>query len=279
MATTRVFQAGATTGYDHTAVLTLALDTTTKGGSVALVRGETVLAVIQGDDTRTHGERLPGEIDRALAAARVAPGDLELIAVATGPGAFTGLRIGLAAVQGLAIVTATPVVGVSALDALGRAAFEMSSTDGPVSAWMDAARGEVFAACYGRDQRGSPTPVPTDCPLVAKPAIILSTLAAMDVSTTTFIGDGAVRYRVEIARGGGGDVCVLEPPPALAPIIALIGQQLAGRGQAGPPHGLQPLYVRRPDAELERARGRDSAAGSAVSWTPSRPAVPRADSE
>ncbi len=71
-----------------------------------------------GDAARTHGERLPGEIDRALVEAGVAARDLDLLVVASGPGAFTGLRIGLAAIQGLAMVTRVPVVGVSALDAL-----------------------------------------------------------------------------------------------------------------------------------------------------------------
>src|SRR5688572_21007871 len=92
-------------------VLVLALDTTTRAGSVAVTDDDRVLALVEGDGARTHGERLPGELQAALTAAAVDVRRLDLIVAASGPGAFTGLRIGLAAVQGLAMVIATPVVG------------------------------------------------------------------------------------------------------------------------------------------------------------------------
>jgi tRNA threonylcarbamoyladenosine biosynthesis protein TsaB len=104
-------------------VLILALDTTTRAGSVAIVRDTSVLSVVRGDASRTHGERLPDELDRALRQAQVRPTDLQLLAVASGPGAFTGLRIGLAAIQGLAMVLNLPVIAVSALDALALAVW------------------------------------------------------------------------------------------------------------------------------------------------------------
>ena len=97
---------GASTGivYDHTPCSILALDTTTRGGSVAVSRRRRACwRVAAGDASRTHGERLPGEIARALDARRRRRATLDLLAVATGPGAFTGLRIGLAAIQGLAM--------------------------------------------------------------------------------------------------------------------------------------------------------------------------------
>ena len=99
-------------------MLILSLDTTTRGGSVAVLLDDRVLALVEGDGTRTHGERLPGELERALAEAGQPLSAIDLLAVASGPGAFTGLRIGMAAMQGLALVTGRPVVGVSGLDAL-----------------------------------------------------------------------------------------------------------------------------------------------------------------
>ena len=99
-------------------MIILALDTTTRGGSVAVADDDRMLAVLAGDESRTHGERLPGEIARALDQAGVTRDRIDLLAVATGPGAFTGLRIGLAAMQGLAMTLDKPVIGVSALDAL-----------------------------------------------------------------------------------------------------------------------------------------------------------------
>ncbi|MGH9174978.1 MAG: tRNA (adenosine(37)-N6)-threonylcarbamoyltransferase complex dimerization subunit type 1 TsaB, partial [Vicinamibacterales bacterium] len=85
-------------------MLILALDTTTRDGSVAVSRDDTILAVVRGDGSRTHAERLPREIERALTQAGASARNLDLLAVASGPGAFTGLRIGLATIQGLAMV-------------------------------------------------------------------------------------------------------------------------------------------------------------------------------
>src|SRR5262245_3722748 len=97
--------------YTIPGMLVLALDTTSRGGSVAFVRDEQVLALIDGDASRTHGERLPGEIDDAIVRAAVHASELDLLAVASGPGAFTGLRIGLATIQGMAMVLSKPVIG------------------------------------------------------------------------------------------------------------------------------------------------------------------------
>lgn len=236
-------------------MLTLALDTTTRAGSVALLRDATVLAIVEGDPTRTHGERLPAEIERALHDGQVVTSDVELLAVASGPGAFTGLRIGLAAMQGLAMVLNIPVIAVSALDALALAAIEGSATGARdaspgVAAWMDAQRGEVFAAYYsmGNDQN---MPAPVSTPVVGIPERVLAGLLQ---DPAVFIGDGAIRYRAQILQHMGARHLVIEPPRALAPFIATLGMRLAARGHAGPPHALQPLYVRRSDAELERQR-------------------------
>jgi tRNA threonylcarbamoyladenosine biosynthesis protein TsaB len=250
-------------------VLTLALDTTTRAGSVAVMDGDRLLAVIHGDPSRTHGERLPGEIERALEAAGVTPRDLGLLAVATGPGAFTGLRIGLAAMQGLAMVIGRPVVGVSALDALAAAVFE--SADSRVEAvapWLDAQRGEVFAAFYRRDAQAEGVPESTAGPAVGTPEVVLATIPRDLAADTVFVGDGAARYQTEIARVTRQVARIATAPAALAPFIARLGQRLAARGLAGPPHALQPLYVRRSDAELERAR---------TSSTPSLPSTPSQD--
>jgi tRNA threonylcarbamoyladenosine biosynthesis protein TsaB len=239
-------------------VLTLALDTTTRAGSVAVVRGASLLAVVHGDASRTHGERLPGEIDEALARAGIAAAELELLAVASGPGAFTGLRIGLAAIQGLALVLRVPVVAVSALDALACsvAADALTTAREPrepltVATWMDAQRGEIFAAYYELPA-GHADATPTAVPMVATPDVVLATLAA--APGTVFVGDGASRYREYILQATDRQWRVGETAPALAPAIAQIGMARAARGEAGPPHALQPLYVRRPDAELERQR-------------------------
>ena len=237
-------------------MLILALDTTSRGGSTAVVRDHTVLALVHGDPARTHGERLPGELSRALMQAGVTADALDLLVVASGPGPFTGLRIGLAAIQGLAMVTSVPVVGVSALDAIATACWpDVDRSQGSrLVVWLDAQRGEVFEGLYVATDDTSPVPWrATQAPTVAAPDTALAGLGP-DWRHASFAGDGAVRAQAQIAAWVGAPVTVLPTPDALAPVLARLGAIAAARGEAGHPHALQPLYVRRPDAELERQR-------------------------
>jgi tRNA threonylcarbamoyladenosine biosynthesis protein TsaB len=237
-------------------VLILALDTTTRGGSVAVTDDDRVLAVLAGDESRTHAERLPGEIATALDRAGVAREQLDLLAVAAGPGGFTGLRIGLAAMQGLAMTLNKPVAGVSTLDALagqvadGEAAF--------IVPWMDAQRGDVFATVIEGASRQI-----AESAVAEHPASVLerwhSRLAG---HRAIFIGDAVSRDALLIARAGENRWAIRNPDP-LAPQIARLGRHLAERGRAGAPHALTPIYVRRPDAEIERdKRATEGADGS-----------------
>jgi tRNA threonylcarbamoyladenosine biosynthesis protein TsaB len=237
-------------------VLVLALDTTTRAGSVAVLRGQVVLALIEGDATRTHGERLPGELEAALARGGVALREVDLLAVASGPGAFTGLRIGLAAMQGLAMVAGKPVVGISALDALADAVWHDDAMVSRLATWMDAQRGEVFAAWYDRTAAAESS-TRTE-PIVGSPGAVLATMPFAEHEKVTFVGDGALRYRATIAEARGSCARVFDHVPPLAPAVARLGQRLAAAGGAGPPHALQPLYVRRSDAELDRERQADT---------------------
>ncbi len=225
----------------------LALDTTTRGGSVAVMRDDQLLALVPGDAARSHSERLPGEMEAALALAGLQRRDIGLLAVATGPGAFTGLRIGLAAMQGLAMTLGRPVIGVSALDALAAEA----ATDGIslVAPWMDAQRGEVFATLVEVPAGRTLAP-----PLAAHPTSVLEAWRAHIAGRpVVFIGDAVARDAALITAAGGGQ-WTLRTPPALAPAIARLALARAARGEGGLPHQLAPIYVRRPDVEIERER-------------------------
>lgn len=232
--------------YAPRTLIILALDTTTRGGSVAVTDGDRVLALLPGDESRTHGERLPAEIARALDQAGIARERIDLLAVATGPGAFTGLRIGLSAMQGLAMTLDKPVIGVSALDALAEQ-VEPGSAD-LVLPWMDAQRGDVFATVI--DRSGTTLEPPT----AANPQLLLDSWRAhLAGRHVIFIGDAATRDADTIARNAEGRWQTRSPAP-LAPQIARLGHRRARNGKAGPPHTLEPIYVRRPDAEIERER-------------------------
>lgn len=231
----------------------LALDTTTRGGSVAVLDGDQLLAEIAGDASQTHTERLPGECDKVLTLAGVSRTSIDLYVVATGPGAFTGLRIGLAAVQGLALVLDRPAIGVSALDAMAWSARQLDGTPASVAVWLDAARGEVFGATYAWPEGTSADPTPIVLPpAVGLPERLLVTWERSLPPHTLFAGDGARRYAEVITRSGRFSVSA--HAPLLAGPLARIGRARALMGKAGPPHALQPLYVRRPDVEIERER-------------------------
>jgi len=239
-------------------MLVLALDTTTRQGSVALARDAVLLGCEVGDDRLTHGERLPGDLIRLLERNNTRLSDIDLFAVAAGPGSFTGLRIGIATMQGLALTNGRGLVGVSALDALnvsvrkrGRAPFSESiapkKEPGPffVGALMDAQRGEVFSALYCDDEL-------IEGPAVEAPAGALARWNTRGTESIILAGNGALTYRDLIARILPAAQVVTDVPP-LAPSIAMIAQQQASGG-AQSPGAIRPIYVRRTDAELARDR-------------------------
>ncbi len=233
-------------------MLVLALDTTTRAGSIALVRDNDALDVVSGDEARTHAERLPGSILRLLERQGVSLPAIDLFAVAAGPGSFTGLRIGIATIQGLAFGLGRPVVGVSALDTLAEIARAAHGARWPfVAAWMDAQRSEVFAALY----RVEAPPALVDGPVSEPPARVLGRWQELaEGRPISVAGDAVARYRDLLVERLGPAFQAVEPLPPLAPTIACIAVREAAAGHSVGPHAIRPIYVRRPDAELARAR-------------------------
>jgi len=229
----------------------LALDTTTSAGSCALLDDGRVIREQAGDASRSQAERLPGELVTLLGQEAIPLSEIDVFVVGIGPGSFTGLRVGIATMQGLALALKRPLVGVSAFDALAmiasRRAVAKTAGDGEVriATWIDAWRGEVFAALYeGGREAGSP--------MVARPDEILPALTGR---RTLFTGDGAGIYREAISRALGGEGAFTEPVvPLLAAAMGLLGLNEVRAGRRPPPHAVRPLYIRRSDAELARDR-------------------------
>jgi len=235
----------------------LALDTTTRDGSVALVTEHGVVDERRGDASRTHVQRMPGEILDLIGTHGMSVGAIDLFAVASGPGSFTGLRIGMATIQGLALATGRRVVVVSALDALAECARLTAPVGARVATWMDAHRHEVFAARYAvaEDAEMGTRMEALDGPSVGDPVATLDHWAdGFRGRRAMFIGDGAVLYanRIE-ARMPGATVI---PIPLLAGAIGRMAIRRAARGESVHPAAVQPFYVRRPDVEIERERTR-----------------------
>jgi tRNA threonylcarbamoyladenosine biosynthesis protein TsaB len=228
----------------------LALDTTTRTGSVAVVEDGRVLAVSAGDPSRSHAERLPGEVVDVLSSLSLTPGDMDVFAVAAGPGSFTGLRIGIATIQGLSFVTNRRIVAVSALEALAHAVSGDLPAGTLVGAWIDAHRRDVFSALYRAATGPAYHPErlhEVDGAAVASPATTLETWRALGVMPEIIAGDGAVAFADTI-----GQSARVAASPLLAGTIALIAEIRAVRGEAVHPAAVRPLYVRRPDAILAR---------------------------
>jgi tRNA threonylcarbamoyladenosine biosynthesis protein TsaB len=225
-------------------LLILALDTSSRAGSVAVVHDAVVRVELSGNIAITHGQRLPLELTRALDEAAITIDAVDLFAVVAGPGSFTGLRVGIATIQGLAMATGKKVVALSALEILARAA---ANSGRAIGAWMDAQRGEVFASLYAPEGREVLIE-----PVSAAPGTVLDAWRErVDPAAVTFIGDGAVRYRDVVVERAGTRAAVI-PPPALA---GLAGQIAAAEpSRAILPHAIVPVYVRKSDAELARAR-------------------------
>jgi tRNA threonylcarbamoyladenosine biosynthesis protein TsaB len=230
----------------------LALDTTTRAGSVALTEDDRIVDERHGDATRTHAARLPAEILAIVDAHGLTLADIDLYAIASGPGSFTGLRIGIATVQGLAFVHSRRIVAISALEALA----QLGTSDAPpgtiIAAWMDAHRHEVFAALY-RVTDAAPFHaerlVEVEGPTAGTPSSTLARWAAqLDRLPDRFAGDGAALYADEI--GDAVPAARIAAPALIAAAMARMA--LARQSNAVEPAAIRAVYVRRPDVEIAR---------------------------
>jgi tRNA threonylcarbamoyladenosine biosynthesis protein TsaB len=241
----------------------LALDTTTRDGSAALVDDRGIIEIRRGDATRSHAERLPAEVVDLAHAHQIPLDRIDLFAVASGPGSFTGLRIGIATIQGLALTTGRRVVAVSALEALAQAAAADLAPGTFITAWMDARRQDVFAALYqvadGQDTNGPRGVDAAPAQLVERegPTVgdagSLADRWALRIGNVPVVcvGDGALLYAEPIA--GRRPLWRIVPDvPLIAGTIGRMALARHGRGETIDPAAVHPLYVRRPDAEVER---------------------------
>ena len=235
-------------------MLVLSLDTTTREGSCALARDGRVLREQASDAAKPQAARLPGDLVTLLEREGVALADIDVYAVSVGPGSFTGLRVGIATMQGLAFAAGKPLIGISALDALHEhvqsAQVHGAFVHGArVATWIDAWRGEIYAALYegGRE---------IEAPTVAHPDELLPRLAGRP---TLFIGDAAGTYAGAIRAALGADATIADPVmPLLAGTIARLATDAARSGHLPPPHAIHPIYVRRPPSPVP-GLGRPSA--------------------
>lgn len=217
----------------------LAIDTTGEFGSIALVGERGVIEEVALDSPDGFAHVLFGEIERLLTRHGLGVDEVDLFASASGPGSFTGVRVGLTAVKGLAEATGRKVVAVSNLQALAWYGSRPLR-----AAVLDARRGEIYGGVYDAALR------PVQEEVVAK---LPDWLASLPEGDLEFVTQGF--------KLGPVSTLVLEAPRALAGSIGRIAFDRLGRGEVLDPAEIDANYVRRSDAELL--------------WKDARPAFPR----
>lgn len=224
-------------------MLILGVDTATAQVSCAVGGHEGVLASVHSLRARQHAETLAPAIAFTCEAARIELSEVSVVAVDIGPGLFTGLRVGVASAKAMAHALRVPMIGVLSLDLL---AFAARFTPRLIAAVVDARRGEVYTAFYRQ--------VPGGIQRVGDPAVVAPEDLASEVlaggEDCLLVGDGALRHRevfeglhqVEIADAG------LAYPSASSLVMLAHAQAL--REQWVKPWDLEPVYLRKPDAEI-----------------------------
>jgi len=219
----------------------LSVETATLAGSVALSRGDKIVAAFAGDSGVSHSNTLLNDIDRLLSEAQVDLSEIDLFAVASGPGSFTGLRIGIATIKGLAATLERPCAGVPTLQAIALAA-------GPAPrsvALLPAGRGEVFAQLFSVTEDGLVTEL--DQATHISPQRLLEKYGVLE--SVRWCGEGAIANK---ALFEGDERWQIAPPvAALATHVASLALRKFREQQLQHPDALQAIYVRPSDAELK----------------------------
>lgn len=210
-------------------MLLLALDTATPAVTVALHDGEDVIASSSQVDARRHGELLLPAVDRVLAEAGLTLDAVTAIVTGTGPGPYTGLRVGLMTADTFGLALGVPVYGLCTLDAL---AYATDIEKGPFVVATDARRKEVYWAEYA-DSRTRLTD-----PAVDRPADIADRVAGLPA-----VGAGALLYADTFPNTHGPEHV------SAAALASLAAERLAAGEELPAP---RPLYLRRPDAQVPK---------------------------
>ncbi|NPV82801.1 MAG: tRNA (adenosine(37)-N6)-threonylcarbamoyltransferase complex dimerization subunit type 1 TsaB [Candidatus Aminicenantes bacterium] len=226
-------------------MLLLAVDTTTRFGSVAVVGNGEVLSEVNYVSPSSHSRQVFRAVDEALRVAGLKFDGLEGLAVAAGPGSFTGIRIGLSLVKALALASGRPLAAVSALESL--ALKLLAPGVGLMVPMIDARKGEVFAGAYRPDGVGFKELVPAGAYL---PADFLDRLPS--AGPATFIGTGARLYRSMIEDRLGTRAIFSSRSLHIAAEVGLIGEKLLAGGRGLSPAALQPIYYRQSQAEEKK---------------------------
>lgn len=226
-------------------MLVLAIDSATPVAGVALVAEDRLIKEIFLNYRQTHSQTLMVMVDEVLREAGIGLEDVDGIAVSTGPGSFTGLRIGLATAKGLALGSGKPLVGIPTLDAL---AYNSVMFEGFICPLLDARKDEVYTALYRGNRKGVER---ISEYRACSPQAVVADLKYRGVDRLTMLGDGSCRYREFFTESLGSRI--IWPPINLilprASNIAILALKRLRSGQVDDVMSLVPTYVRLSEAE------------------------------
>jgi len=226
----------------------LSIDTSTNLASLAITSETGVLAETLVNTDRTLSIRLIPAVERLTASVDISISDIDLFAAGIGPGSFTGVRAGIATIQGFSLASDKPCACFSSLAVL---AMNLPLSTTPVCAMLDARKSEVYAAVY-ECNTALPQPVIEDC--VMKPEAFLEKLGSKISGEVIFCGEGTVRYKELIIE-------TLQERAVFAPLTCNIGRAANGAllamhnfqaGKSLPPSQLLPVYLRASEAEYAK---------------------------
>lgn len=227
-------------------MIILGIETSTMTGSVAIIRGESLVAEFTLNTKTTHTERLLSAIDFVLQSAFMTIHDVDGIAVASGPGSFTGLRIGVTTAKSLAYSIQKPVVGISSLDALASQFLHSERLICPI---LDARKKEVYTAFYRNE--GASVQRLSDYAVIA-PEKLLTEIT----EPVLFLGDGVAPYRIQIETILGEQALFADAAHRFprASLVAQLGSKRLLEGGHDDAFALTPYYLRKSDAEIHWER-------------------------
>jgi tRNA threonylcarbamoyladenosine biosynthesis protein TsaB len=230
-------------------MIILALDTSGKYCSMALLQDSAVLASTSGIREEPYASRVFTDLRQILQQTGMQLDQIELFAVARGPGSFTGLRVGLAAVKGWAEVYSRPIAAVSVLEAIAAQASESAPL---VVAVVDARGGQVFGGVYRRDQSGSRLMLQGE-ELIAPQAEMygIASRQCGGRETPVFVTTSLDAVRAAFLESVFARAELSEVPSELAPLIGRLGLEQSRRGDLVDALQLEANYVRRSDAEVK----------------------------
>ena len=224
--------------------LILAVETATLSGSLALTRGDEVIASASGDPAVSHSNTLLADLDKLLGETAFKLPDIDLFAVAAGPGSFTGLRIGIATVKALAATLDRPCAAVPTLQAVALAGGPSETS----VALLPAGRGEVFAQLFSVSADGAVTAL--DEPSHISPQKLFDKYNSL--KDAVWCGEGAIAQRQLIESSAAGKKWHVAPrTDNLARYVARLALRNFKQNRLVAPDALQAIYVRPSDAELK----------------------------